>query len=292
MQMASSTGFSGPVPFKYEQHAREFQQLFPAASEVLEGFRMQLQKSVSQSATHDFSTAHGIIMTANPRVPSEYSFGATYHTATSMLMARMDTNGMILAQTKLPLDEGLSLEGVFQAAGPNDFTAAELEWKGADFVATLKTNSQLVFGTTYMQHLGKGVFAGVEGEYNAEERRSKLAYAARWEQKKDTVWSVEVQPQGAQGFAVQAGWFHRIGDRLTAGAQINCIPGKRVADGKIGYEYSFFHGRFRGCIDTDGKVQGVLEEKLNGAANFVLSADMNHSKNEYRFGIGLNMGGM
>jgi mitochondrial import receptor subunit TOM40 len=210
-----------------------------------------------------------------------------------MLMARADTNGVVLAQAKLPIDTDLSLEAVYQGMGGNDFTAAELEWKGADFVATAKTNSQGTVGISYFQQLHSKLAAGVSGEYHTEERRSRLSWAARFEPTADQIVTAEVTPKAEKGFSAQTSYYCKVGDQLAMGATLALLPGKRVADLTFGYDYTLLSGgRFRGMIGSDGKVTGLLEEKLNPITTFALSAELNHAKHEYKFGFGLTFGQM
>merc|ERR1712086_860099 len=46
----------------------------------------------------------------------------------------------------------------------------------------------------------------------------------------------------------------------------------------------------KGKIDTDGTVTATVEETLNHAASIVISAALDHVKEEYRFGFGMQVG--
>ena len=46
----------------------------------------------------------------------------------------------------------------------------------------------------------------------------------------------------------------------------------------------------RGKIDTDGKVGAYLEERINVGVNFILSAELDHVKKDYKFGFGMTVG--
>jgi len=46
----------------------------------------------------------------------------------------------------------------------------------------------------------------------------------------------------------------------------------------------------KGKIDTEGTVTGTVEEQLNHAASIVISAALDHVKEEYRFGFGMQVG--
>lgn len=44
--------------------------------------------------------------------------------------------------------------------------------------------------------------------------------------------------------------------------------------------------RIRGRVDTNGCVAAYLEEKLNMGVSFILSAEIDHWKSDYKFGFG------
>lgn len=46
----------------------------------------------------------------------------------------------------------------------------------------------------------------------------------------------------------------------------------------------------RGKVDSNGCVAAFLEERLNMGLNFILSAELDHPKKDYKFGFGLTVG--
>ena len=59
----------------------------------------------------------------------------------------------------------------------------------------------------------------------------------------------------------------------------------REPSASFGYDYML-----RGKIDTDGKVGAYLEERINVGVNFILSAELDHVKKDYKFGFGMTVG--
>ena len=64
----------------------------------------------------------------------------------------------------------------------------------------------------------------------------------------------------------------------------------REATAAFGYDYILRQCRLRGRIDTDGKVAAYLEERVNVGVNFILSAEIDHWKKDYKFGFGMTVG--
>ncbi len=58
----------------------------------------------------------------------------------------------------------------------------------------------------------------------------------------------------------------------------------------FGYDYMLRQCRLRGKVDTDGKVGAYLEERVNVGVNFILSAELDHVKKDYKFGFGMTVG--
>lgn len=64
----------------------------------------------------------------------------------------------------------------------------------------------------------------------------------------------------------------------------------RDATASCGYDHFFRQSRLRGKIDTNGVVSAYLEEKINQSVNFLLSAEIDHFKKDYKFGFGMTIG--
>ena len=64
----------------------------------------------------------------------------------------------------------------------------------------------------------------------------------------------------------------------------------REATASCGYDHFFRQSRLRGKFDTNGVVSAYLEEKINQTVNFLLSAEIDHYKKDYKFGFGMTIG--
>ncbi len=64
----------------------------------------------------------------------------------------------------------------------------------------------------------------------------------------------------------------------------------REPSASFGYDYMLRQCRLRGRIDTHGKIGAYLEERVNMGVNLLLSAELDHSRKDYKFGFGLSIG--
>ena len=59
----------------------------------------------------------------------------------------------------------------------------------------------------------------------------------------------------------------------------------------LGYQFNLRTAVFKGHIASDTTCSAVLEEHIQPGINLILSGQLNHKKNDYKFGVGLNVGG-
>lgn len=64
----------------------------------------------------------------------------------------------------------------------------------------------------------------------------------------------------------------------------------REATASVGYDYILRQCRIRGRLDSDGKIAAYLEERVNVGVNFVLSAELDHHRKDYKMGVGMVVG--
>ncbi|KAM1084960.1 hypothetical protein ACFX13_010965 [Malus domestica] len=64
----------------------------------------------------------------------------------------------------------------------------------------------------------------------------------------------------------------------------------RDVTASVGYDYVFRQSRVRGKIDSNGCTAAYLEERLNTGLKFILSAEIDHKKKDYKLGCGITLG--
>lgn len=64
----------------------------------------------------------------------------------------------------------------------------------------------------------------------------------------------------------------------------------RDAVASIGYDYTFRTSRLRGTVDSNGKVAAFLEEMLGPGVKLLLSGEVDHFRQDHKFGFGLSVG--
>jgi len=64
----------------------------------------------------------------------------------------------------------------------------------------------------------------------------------------------------------------------------------RESNFTLGAKFDFRQATIRCQGDTSGRVSAVLEEKLAPGLSFLITGEIDHSKTQSRFGIGLVVG--
>lgn len=84
--------------------------------------------------------------------------------------------------------------------------------------------------------------------------------------------------------------------RVTLGAELQFSPFNLESNLLLGAEFQLSRSKLQFCVDGNGRIQSLLETKLGGAAQqggpkLQFSSDVNHFKDELKFGFGLNIEG-
>lgn len=82
--------------------------------------------------------------------------------------------------------------------------------------------------------------------------------------------------------------------RVTVAAQLECSPMTLESHVLVGAEFQLTRSKIGVVVDGYGKIQSVVEAKLGiepGSPTLSFTAEVDHLKDQMRFGYGLNIGG-
>eukprot|EP00268_Persea_americana_P033333 TRINITY_DN3300_c0_g1_i2.p1 TRINITY_DN3300_c0_g1~~TRINITY_DN3300_c0_g1_i2.p1 ORF type:complete len:113 (+),score=23.73 TRINITY_DN3300_c0_g1_i2:759-1097(+) len=85
-------------------------------------------------------------------------------------------------------------------------------------------------------------------------------------------------------------YVQKISEKVSLASDLIYNHMTRDITSSFGYDYILRQCRLRGKIDSNGCVAAFLEERLNMGVNFILSAEIDHAKKDYKFGLGLILG--
>ncbi|XP_076933504.1 mitochondrial import receptor subunit TOM40-1-like [Bidens hawaiensis] len=252
-----------PCPVPYDEIHREA--IMSLKAEHFEGMRFDFIMGLN----HRFSLTHSILMgpTEIPyksaetiKVPTaHYDFGANFIDPRLILLGRVMTDGRVNGGVRCDLSENLTMRANAQLTSEPGMSQGlfNFDYKGSDYRTQLKFGNGALLGASYFQSMTPRLSLGGEVSYDGEHRKSDVGYAARYNTDK----------------MVAAGQFASTGNVALSYVQ------------KVSKKC-----RIRGKIDSNGCISAFLEEKLNVGLKFILSAELDHKKKDYKFGFGLTAG--
>ncbi|KAL3531011.1 hypothetical protein ACH5RR_010333 [Cinchona calisaya] len=283
--------FNLPCPIPHDEIHREA--MMSLKPELFEGLRFDFTKGLNQK----FALSHSVLMgpTELPSQSSDtikfptahYEFGANYLDPKLMLIGRIMTDGRLNARVKYDLSENLSLKATAQLTNEPHMSnvIANFDYKGKDYRSQFQLGNGALFGASYIQSVTPHLSLGGEVFWAGQHRKSGIGYAARYNNDK-----MVATGQVASTGLVVLSYVQKVHEKVSLASEFMYNHMSRDVTASFGYDYILRHCRLRGKIDSNGCVGALLEERLNMGLNFILSAEIDHQKKDYKFGFGLTVG--
>ncbi|KAL7081851.1 hypothetical protein ACP275_14G064400 [Erythranthe tilingii] len=280
-----------PCPIPYEEIHREA--LMSLKPELFEGLRFDFTKGLNQK----FSLSHSVMMgptevpsqsTETIKIPTaNYEFGANFIDPKLMLFGRVMTDGRLNARLKCDLTENLTLKGNAQLTNEQHMSHGmfNFDYKGSDYRTQFQLGNGALFGASYIQSVSPHLSLGGEVFWAGQHRKSGIGYAARYNTDK-MVTTGQVASTGM----VALSYVQKVSEKVSLASDFMYNYMSRDVTASFGYDYILRQCRLRGKIDSNGVVAAFLEERFNMGLNFLLSAEIDHKKKDYKFGFGLTVG--
>lgn len=280
-----------PTPVPYEEIMREI--LMSLKPENFEGLRFDLNKGLNQS----FSLSHSVLMgpTEIPSQSSEiikiptshYEFGANFINPKLLLLGRIMTDGRLNAKMKYDITDNFTLKATAQITSEPHMSHGmfNFDYKGKDFRSQLQLGNGALVGASYIQSVTPYLSLGGEIFWAGQHRKSGIGYAARY----DTDKMVATGQISSTGMLAM-GYVQKISEKVSLATDFVYNYLSKDVTASVGYDYILRQCRLRGKIDSNGCTGAYLEERLNMGLNLILSAEIDHRRKDYKFGLGLILG--
>lgn len=162
----------------------------------------------------------------------------------------------------------------------------DLDYRGTDNCAQLKVASGPVVAFSYLQSVAPWLALGGEGFVQVKSQFSAMTLAAKFMRGKDQA-TLSVASFGP----IVANYVHRVSPKVAFATELFVDARSRGSHVSFGYRFDLKSATIVGLVDSSGKVAATLEEKINPALVLTLSGELDHAKEEYKFGFGVNIGG-
>ncbi|KAI5353533.1 hypothetical protein L3X38_006427 [Prunus dulcis] len=281
-----------PCPIPYEEINREA--LMSLRPECFEGMRFDFTKGLNQK----FSLSHSVLM-GPMTVPSQspetikiptahYEFGANFIDHPKlMLFGRVLTDGRLNARVKYDLTDNLTLKANAQLTNEPNMShgTASFDYKGSDYRSQIQVGNGALLQASYIQSVTPHFSLGGEVFWAGQHRKSGIGYAARFNTEK-----MVATGQVASTGMVALSYVQKLSEKVSLASDLMYNHTSRDVTASVGYDYVLRQSRLRGKIDSNGRTAAFLEERLSMGLKFILSAEMDHKKKDYKFGFGLAAG--
>ncbi|KAL3139770.1 hypothetical protein ABBQ38_004073 [Trebouxia sp. C0009 RCD-2024] len=282
-----------PCPVKYEELQREA--LMSLKPDLFEGLKFDFSKPLNMN----FAVTHSIYMGnvempmgapgATLKVPvGTYEFGANLISSKGdMMIGRISNDGRLTGRVKYDINDMISGKLQLQLV-PDEAQShimGDIDLKGRDWNSQIKLGNGGFYGFNYLQSVTPKLALGGETFYLSQAMKSGVGFAAR-HQGDQHVATAQIATTGL----ISLNYAHKLSEKVTLASDFMWNWNQREPSASFGYDYMLRQCRLRGKVDTDGKVGAYLEERVNVGVNFILSAELDHPKKDYKFGFGMTVG--
>ncbi|XP_037267777.1 mitochondrial import receptor subunit TOM40B isoform X4 [Falco rusticolus] len=288
-----------PPLIQLPRHRREasavLAEVFP---QQMEGVKLIVTKTLSSH----FQVTHTVHMSTLG--PSSYHFNATFvgdrqlgpTEAFPTLIGDMDNSGSLNAQVLHLVAERIRTKAVFQTHQTKFVTwQFDGEYRGDDCTATLTLGNPDLLGESvilvahFLQSITSRLVLGGEMVYHRRpgEEGAILTLAGKYTALK-WVATLNVGYGGAH-----ASYYHRANEQVQVGVELEANTRLQDTTFAFGYQLNLPQANmvFRGLLDSNWSVGGVLEKKLPPLpVTLALGAFLNHWKNRFHCGFSVIVG--
>ncbi len=161
----------------------------------------------------------------------------------------------------------------------------ELDYRGPSYCGQLKFAGGGVCALSYLQSVTPWLALGGEGFYQTKTAFSAITFAAKYFHGKDTA-SITAATFGP----IFATYCRKVSQKTSLAAELFVDSRNRESHVQLGYRFDLKHATCTGVVTSEGKVAAVVEEKINPGLSLVLSGELDHQREDYKFGFGVNFG--
>ena len=297
-----------------------FENLHKEARNVLngnyffEGGKADLAKGLSPN----FQVSHSFFLGGGSGAPQSYHFGALYADEHHVMHGLINPEGNLQGKMHWMPNKEITVkvqQQIIPKQAAYDMVQFEIERAGSHGNVAVKAMNPSPFGgltgiysVAMLQSVTNKTALGVEAVWQRmgpKMRDFGLVFGVRWATTPNDapVTSQSTNAQSAprnnrvfclsiqQLSVIQASYYHRVTDKLELSTELqaNLVGSRKDAVATVACKLDFKQSTLRAQADTLGRVALVLEEKLAPGFSLFLCGEMDHLKNNSRFGVGINM---
>eukprot|EP00020_Sapocribrum_chincoteaguense_P003048 CAMPEP_0170740416 /NCGR_PEP_ID=MMETSP0437-20130122/5672_1 /TAXON_ID=0 /ORGANISM="Sexangularia sp." /LENGTH=316 /DNA_ID=CAMNT_0011078915 /DNA_START=119 /DNA_END=1069 /DNA_ORIENTATION=+ len=276
-----------PAPGSFDEFASVSDELLQFDSfSTFEGVKFELHRQV----TAPLNVSHVMhLVPAGRELPSSYSFAGICASAdqSSFLVAKVDSNLDVFARAQLSPAPWAKVRSMHRSGTKDDVGDWNVETELTPFPSTnvgLKYVNQGQASLSLTQSIGSRVAVGTQVAHSVD-KGTFVAAAARYRGPEYTASALALSFGAMWNFA----FTRKVTDTLALSTDYTIFPTEAGRDSvaAAAWEYRLQSALAKAKIDTEGNVTSYVEELVTPNIQAKFSASMNHSTEEYKFGVGL-----
>ncbi|KAG7371160.1 Eukaryotic porin [Nitzschia inconspicua] len=317
---AAASAFINPGP--YEQAPQDLKRL--VMLDTYDGFRCDINKQLSpyMAVVHSFWLGTNMIPDGRRRT---YTWLTQVADETSLYMARVDPDRLSVdGRIHKALLGGLAMAKLqvgVSADGQSDQCLLDVDVNGPSWAGNFKYGSMgggTVYGCSFHQGITPNLSMGGEGMYVSANGNMISSYMVKYSMPASgdpvdertlgprrpgaplpdgpsSTFLAQFAPGSPSGLPLSLNYKRIVTpNRVTLGAELACDPFTLASNVMLGAEFKFSRSKLQVAVDGSAKIQSVLEAKLGkepGQPSLTLCAEVDHLKDEMKFGYGLSIDG-
>ena len=219
-----------------------------------------------------------------------YQFGSTLILGDALFIGRLDNSGTLNAQWHQQYANSKWGHHIQASVQPplsqeESFFQADFDYKGEDFTAGLKFGSGPLVGLSYFQAVTPRLAMGGEGFVHIGRRFSHATARCRYTDNNITA----VATYSTKG-TVSTTFLRRVNNRVALAAELEVAPSNLNAIMSIGAEFVLRQCRIQTNVTSTGLIKATVQEIVAPPLSLLLSADVDHNNDVFRFGAGIQLG--
>ena len=269
--------------------------------DVFDGCRFEIAKGFNEK----FAVTHSLLLGSSFLPPPSgrvYQFGTTYTpTRETMLMGRVNpadgavkmiAAGPLTSRATCRVNCDFNRSGAAEAAPSAG--VLDVSYKGDDYSIGLQ--SQLVEGESpqvkfsFLQSLTTKVVAGAEATYMSGKAAAHVALGARYAGADFMASGNYSFLQGSPNHKIECHFMKKVDPKVSLAASLTCVPKTKVASVALGYVFNLQTAKVSATVHSNWQMHATLEEHIAPGFSLLFSGLLDHSKENYKFGVGLQIG--
>jgi|TARA_B100000795_G_C22801323_1_gene442082 mitochondrial import receptor subunit TOM40 len=268
--------------------------------DVFDGCRFEIAKGFNEK----FAVTHSLLIGSSflPPPGRVYQIGTTYTpTRETMLMGRLNpADGAVKMIVAGPLSSRSTVKvncDLNRAAAAEPVPSSgvfDVQYKGDDW--SFGAQSQIVEGDaptlkfSFLQSLTTKLVAGCEGTYQSGKAAAHVSLGARYAGADFMASSNYSFSQGSSNSKIECHFMKKVDPKVSLAASLTCVPKQNVAAVALGYVFNLQTAKVSATVHSNWQMHATLEEHIAPGFSLLFSGLLDHSKEQYKFGVGLQVG--